>query len=254
MSTAEKLILMPLPAQGFDPTEAAVTWKILTERGHRVVVATPDGRAPAADPIMVSGRGLAILRRALRADANGRAAYAQFSTSQEFREPASYEQAAEAPFDALLLPGGHAKEMRPYLESELLQRIVVQAFRDETVVAAICHGVLLAARSIDPDTRLSVLHGKQVTTLPKRLELLAHRLTRLWMGDYYRTYPETTTEDEVRSFLAAPTDFDAGPTGSKRDTPDDLSPGFVLRDGNLITARWPGDAHRFATTICAELL
>lgn len=253
MTTDGKTILMPLPARGFDPTEAAVTWKILTEHGHRVVVATPDAAAPQADPIMVSGRGLAILKGALRADKNGRAAYAQFSAAQEFQAPWSYEQAAKARLDALVLPGGHAKEMRPYLESEVLQRIVVRAFRDGALVAAICHGVLLAARSIDPETNLSVLHERRVTTLPKRLELLAHRLTRLWMGDYYRTYPETTTEDEVVSLLAAPGNFDAGPGGSKRDTPDDLSAGFLVRDGNLITARWPGDAHRFATEICQAL-
>jgi putative intracellular protease/amidase len=156
MTTDGNTILMPLPARGFDPTEAAVTWKILTEHGHRVVVATPDTRAPRADPIMVTGRGLAILKGALRADKNGRAAYAQLSAAREFQAPLSYEQSAEARFDALVLPGGHAKEMRPYLESEVLQRIVVRAFHDGTLVAAICHGVLLAARSIDPETNLSV--------------------------------------------------------------------------------------------------
>jgi hypothetical protein len=31
-----------------------------------------------------------------------------------------------------------------------------------------------------------------------------------------------------------------------RDTPTNLAPGFALRDGNYVSARWPGDAHRFA--------
>src|SRR5438045_8840077 len=52
-------------------------------------------------------------------------------------------------FDALLLPGGHrARGMREYLESEILQRHVASFFDKEKPVAAICHGVLLAARSI----------------------------------------------------------------------------------------------------------
>ncbi len=246
-------ILMPLPAVGFDPTEAAVTWKILTERGYEVVIATPDGCVPEADPIMVTGRGLALLKRVLRADANGRAAYAGFRASPACRAPLSYEQAVEVPLRALVLPGGHAKEMRPYLESEVLQRIIVRACRDGIPVAAICHGVLLAARSIDPETSRSVLYGKKVTTLPAHMELLAHRLTMLWMGDYYRTYPETTTEAEVRSFLATSADFDAGPKGTTRDTPSDVSRGFVVQDGNLITGRWPGDAHRFGIAICDML-
>jgi len=248
-----KSILMPLPAHGFDPTEAAVTWKILTERGYDVVVATPDGGVPQADPIMVTGRGLALLKRVLRADANGRAAYAQFSASPACQSPLSYKEAADVPLLGLVLPGGHAKEMRPYLESEVLQGLVVKACREGILVAAICHGVLLAARSIDPETGRSVLHGKKVTTLPAHMELLAHRLTKLWMGDYYRTYPETTTEEEVRSFLMGAADFDVGPKGTTRDTPSDSSPGFVVQDGNLITARWPGDAHRFGAAICDSL-
>jgi hypothetical protein len=35
-----------------------VSWKILTQHGHRVVFATPDGKPGACDPIMLSGIGL----------------------------------------------------------------------------------------------------------------------------------------------------------------------------------------------------
>ena len=69
------------------------------------------------------------------------------------------------------------------------------------------------------------------------------------MGDYYRTYPEITTEDEVRAALASDEDFDPGPGGIKRDSMDTLQHGFVVRDGNLVTARWPGDAHRWSVEI-----
>jgi hypothetical protein len=31
-----------------------------------------------------------------------------------------------------------------------------------------------------------------------------------------------------------------------RDTVDDERPAFVVRDGNYISARWPGDVHTFA--------
>ena len=36
-------ILIPLPLAGFDPTETAVPWKVLSERGHKITFATPDG-------------------------------------------------------------------------------------------------------------------------------------------------------------------------------------------------------------------
>ena len=36
-------VLIPLPSRDFDPTEASVTWKVCSARGHRIVFATPDG-------------------------------------------------------------------------------------------------------------------------------------------------------------------------------------------------------------------
>ena len=38
-------ILMPLPSRDFDPTETGVPWRVLTERKHELVFATPDGSA-----------------------------------------------------------------------------------------------------------------------------------------------------------------------------------------------------------------
>jgi hypothetical protein len=46
---------MLLPDWGFDPTEAAVTWKTLTLRGHTVVPATATGARPSADPHVLEG-------------------------------------------------------------------------------------------------------------------------------------------------------------------------------------------------------
>ncbi|MBW2552219.1 MAG: hypothetical protein JRE73_15990, partial [Deltaproteobacteria bacterium] len=86
-------VLIPLPARGFDPTEAAVPWKVLFERGHEVVFATPDGKPASADPIMVTGKGLGLLKSVLRADANGRAAHAEMLASDAFQNPVTYDEA-----------------------------------------------------------------------------------------------------------------------------------------------------------------
>ncbi len=54
----------------------------------------------------------------------------------------------------LLLGGRHwARGMREYLESNDLQRITAEFFADEKPVAAICHGVLLAAAAKRADGR-----------------------------------------------------------------------------------------------------
>ena len=142
-----------------------------------------------------------------------------------------------------MLPGGHAPGMRSYLESATLQNHVLRFFANDKPVAAICHGVLLAARSKRPDGR-SVLHGRKTTALTKTLELSGWALTCWWMGNYYRTYPQTL-QHEVQSVLAAKADFIHGPMPLGRDSPGDVSPGFVVKDGNYLSARWPGDAHRF---------
>lgn len=240
-------ILMPLPEHDFDPTESGVPWRILRERSHLVVFATPHGKPAAADPRMVTGAGLGIFKGLLQADNNGRRAYDEMARCAEFQQPIPYNDIRETDVDALLLPGGHAKGMRPYLESERLQSAVVDFFAQGKVVGAICHGVVLAARS-RPAGGKSVLHGRKTTSLTKLMELGAWALTYLYLGDYYRTYP-TTVEDEVRSALANPEDYLAGPIAVTRDSPGNLDAGFIVRDGNYLSARWPGDAHRFANDL-----
>jgi protease I len=244
-------ILAPLPARDFDPTETGVPWRILTGRGHTLVFATPDGKPGAADPLMVTGKGLGLLAPVLRANADGRAAYAAMNESTAFREPISYDAIRPDDFDALLLPGGHAKGMRPYLESTVLQACVAAFFAAAKPVAAICHGTLLAARSRTTQG-VPVLKGRKTTGLTRRMEMTAWSLTRLYLGDYYRTYP-TPLEDEVRALLAAPTDFQEGPRSLARDSAAHPEIGFTVRDGKYLSARWPGDAHRFALEFDAML-
>ena len=177
--------------------------------------------------------------------------------------------------DCLLLPGGHrARGMRSYLDSEVLQRLVVDAFRREILVAAICHGVLLAARTIDPATGRSVLYGRETTALTWELERRAWRLTRLtrfWDPDYYRTYTENpgdppgymSVQAEVTRALKSPADFCDVAVGSAdwrvktsgmmRDSATNSRPAFVVDDGDYVSARWPGDTHTFAATVSAKL-
>jgi len=255
-------ILIPLPRYGFDPTEAGVPWTFLRAAGHDTTFATPDGQPAQADRRMVTGEGLGVLSRTLRADANGRRAYEEMAASEAFTHPVSYEAIGEC-FDALLLPGGHDKGMREYLDSPILQATIAAFFQADRPVAAICHGTLLVARSLRPDTGKSVLFGRRTTGLTRGQELTAFWLTRSWLGDYYRTYPEkdvpgrrVTMEDDLRTHLARPEDFVRGPgwpIPSGRDTPTNLSAGFSVRDGNYLSARWPGDAHRFATDLVALL-
>jgi putative intracellular protease/amidase len=280
-------VLIPIPDRDFDPTEVAVSWRVLTDNGHHVVFATESGTPAVADDIMVTGRGLDLWSRlpvlgaipliglALRANKNGRTAYRNMVQSNEFRHSVSWAQATLDGIDAVLLPGGHrARGMRSYIDSETLQRLVVDAFTRGVMVAAICHGVLLAARSIDPATGRSVLYGHKTTALTWALERSAWRLTRItrfWDRDYYRTYTEEpgqpagymSVQSEVTRALESPADFldvtRLSPhrllktSGMVRDSVYDSRPAFVVDDGTYVSARWPGDTHTFATVLSRKI-
>jgi protease I len=243
-------VLIAIPSDDFDPTEAAVPWKILSEAGVEVVVATPEGEPAQADPIVLGGERLGWFRVLLRADANGRAAYEEFS-SAVCSVPSSYADLDTGEFDALILPGGHAPKMRAYLESEPLRAIIGEFFASDKLVAAICHGVVAVARTKGPDGK-SVLYGRKTTALTEAMELFAWKRTRSFLGDYYRTYPKTV-QREVTEALANEDDFLCGPRPFLRDTPDKPKRGFIVEDGNYISARYPGDVHRFANAILVRL-
>lgn len=241
-----KKILIPIPSYGFDPTEAAIPWKICSKKGFTISFATPSGEKAAPDIKMLEGQNLGIWKPFLQARKDGREACREMLSSSEYSNPLKYEDIQAEEFDALLLSGGHDKGVKEYLESEILQNVVVHFFKEQKPIAAVCHGVVLAARSIDPETKKSVLFDYKTTALLKTQERLAYNLTRLWLGDYYLTYPETTVEDEVRSVLSNPKNFIQGSLPLARDDAKHLGRGFIVRDRHYLSARWPGDIYNFA--------
>jgi hypothetical protein len=94
---------------------------------------------------------------------------------------------------------------------------------------------------------------------------------RVWDPGYYRTYSEEPGEPEgyrsvqaeVTRSLARPEDFLDVPrtapyyfhktSGMFRDTDSDDRPAWVVQDGAYVSARWPGDVHKFAQTFSSLL-
>jgi putative intracellular protease/amidase len=241
-------VLLPLPDRDFDVTEVAVPWRILRDAGHQVVFATERaGTVPAADPRLLTG----VLFGRLGAAPEARSFYAELTKAPEFTATLAWESLDPGGFDGLLLAGGHAPGMRQYLGSAVLRSQVARFWQLRRPVSAICHGVLVLARTADPVTGRCVLAERQTTCLPKYMERGAYLTTAWRLGRYYRTYP-AYVEDEVRASLDDPrTQFRRGPlTLSERGTATDDSPAFVVQDGNYLSARWPGDAYLFARRFC----
>lgn len=273
-------ILVPLPALDCDPTETAIPWQVLTKLGHEIVFATPEGAPSEPDDIMLTGRGLdlwgwipglrrfPLVGRLLAANKDARRAFQEMRSTAAFRAPLRWDEIGASPFDGLILPGGHrARGIRPYLESPEIQDAVVAFFSADKPIGAICHGALIPARSINPETQRSVLFGRKTTSLTWQLERTGAkvgRIMRFWDPHYYRTYLEEddqppgymSVEHEIIRSLEHPTDYlDVPPeakdyrrktSGLARDTMKDQSASWVVQDRNYVTARWPGDAHAFA--------
>jgi len=241
-----KKILIPIPSYGFDPTEVAVPWNILSKQNFDIVFITPQGEKATADIRMLDGKGLGVWRSVLCARQDAVIAYNEMEKSASFCKPLKYTDVQEKNFDAIFLPGGHDKGVKEYLESDVLQQLVVDFFVSEKPVGAICHGVVLAARSINATTGKSVIYNYKTTCLLKSQELLAYNLTRLWLKDYYLTYPNKTVEDKVKSVLSKSSNFLKGPTPLLRDSQNKLNRGYVVKDRNYLSARWPGDIYSFS--------
>jgi putative intracellular protease/amidase len=240
---------MPLPDRDFDTTEVAVPWRLLTDAGHQVVFATESGgAAPQCDPRLIDG----VLFGQLGAEPEPIEFYRQLERDPQFRAPVSWRGLDPTAFDGLLLPGGHAPGMRQYLGSDELQRAIATFWTTGRPVGAICHGVLVLARSKQPDTGASVLADKRTTCLPKYMERGGYFATAWRLGRYYRTYP-AYVQDEVVGALNDKSQFVRGPRTVRRGTRDDHGPAFVVEDGNYVSARWPGDSYLFAERFAARL-
>jgi putative intracellular protease/amidase len=242
-------VLVPLPDRDFDVTEVAVPWRVLTDSGVDVVFATErGGNTPEADPRLLDG----VLFGQLGAEPEPKQFYRELRQAKAFQAPLAWSELRAGEYDGLLLPGGHAPGMRQYLAARTLHDVVARYWASGRPVGAICHGVVVLARTIDPESGRSVLSGRRTTCLPKFMERGAYYATAWKLGRYYRTYPAYVA-DEVTAALARSDDYVRGPRSLRRGTATDDGPAFVVEDGNYLSARWPGDAYLFATRFRALL-
>jgi protease I len=234
-----------LPQTDFDPTEVALPWQVWRAAGREVVFATETGAPANCDPVTLSGKGLPLLARSLRARPEARAAYAAMLDDPAYRAPLRWADARAADFAGLHFPGGHAPGMRVYCESGEVHRLAREAFAENRPVSAICHGVL-------PLARAGVLAGRTTTALTRSMEDLSVRLTARALPGHYRTYSESV-EAEVTRLIGPAGRFERGPRLPRYAGAKAPEAGFAVRDGNYLSARWPGDAWTLALRLL-ELL
>ncbi|EGX89038.1 ThiJ/PfpI family protein [Cordyceps militaris CM01] len=220
-----------------DPSEAAVPFTAFKEAGFRITFATETGNVPQCDTKMLEG----ITQAILGAKRSVIAQYKTMAASAEWTSPASWSDPAFtlSAYDLVFLPGGHDKGVRQVIDADAVHALLATYFPQtkkpsKTAVGAVCHGVMVLSETKSSDGT-SVLHGVTTTALPTRFEQLAFWGTRLFLGDYYKTYGagSDNVEESVTKVLEKPQDFKKS-----------LAPApFVVEDDkyNYISARFPGD-------------
>lgn len=232
-------VLITLPDADFDPTEVAVPWKLFTQQEYHITFATENGNRAYCDPKLLTG----VIFGQLGAEKAAIRFYHEMEKTATYLHPIEFHKINPEEFDLLILPGGHAKGMKQYLESKILQDKALLFLKLNKLVGSICHGSLVLARTIDPVTGKSIIYNRKLTGLTKFLERVAYYLTFWKLGKYYRTYPKYV-QDEIKNCLVDKGNFKKG--GNQ------FSP-YVCEDGNLITARWPKDAYLFAEKLIERL-
>jgi len=224
------VVLIPLPAQDFDPTEVAVSWKVLSSLGHEVRFATPAATPAEGDALMVTGRGLdpwspvpglarfVGIGRLLAADGRARAAYDELVSAPAFVHPVGWDDVRLDTFDGLLLPGGHRARACAAISratcSENWSSPPSPTGAPSVRSATVCCSRLAARtrRPVDPSS--SQADDGAHLVLEQRAWRVG-RLTRFWDPGYYRTYEEEagqpagymSVEQEVTRALERPEDF-----------------------------------------------
>ena len=193
-------VIFLMAAYGHDPTETAIPWEVFCKAGFNVEFATETGKAPVCDEKMLSG----ISGTLLGANKEAKAAYATLQSKFEgdvkihsFVDP----KFSVDGYDLVFLPGGHDKGIREIIESPRIHELLVSYFPStqrpsKKSLAAICHGVQVLAAASLPDGK-SVMHDAKTTALPGFMEQSIFQATRVFMGDYYKTYGASSDSVQV---------------------------------------------------------
>lgn len=274
--TPNRKVLVLMADYGNDPTEVSIPVSVFKESGLTVHFATENGVSPRCDKKMIEG----ITGMLLGANAKAKKAYKDVISAQDSSEgsiayPYSWNSQSFSmdDYDLVFLPGGHDKGVRQLIDSDIVHQHLARYFprtsrngdkgKDSKVVAAICHGVQVLGFTPDPSSPTpsfpltdqnniqqpsfkSIIHACTTTALPGFMESAIYRITRLFLGDYYKTYGNCTpnVEDYVKAGLDDPSQFQAGPSlwSGKSGTP------FVVVDKNFryLSGRYPPDAELLA--------
>jgi putative intracellular protease/amidase len=208
-------------ATGYWAEEFANPYKILTDAGHQVVVATPNGVVPNVDmmslrPSMAGGEQGALELEAI------------IRSAEEMRRPLKLSDVRLEDYDAVYLPGGHGPMADLAFDADV-GRLLTAQLASGNPLFIVCHGPasMLATRIHG----VSPFKGYRVTGFTNKEEEavgLASRAT--WLL-------ETDLKEKVG------VDFSCG----------EMWKPYMVEDRNLVTGQNPASAAVLAKRLLAVL-
>ncbi|KAG8930253.1 hypothetical protein FRC03_008767 [Tulasnella sp. 419] len=241
-----------LPDGGFDATQVALPWHILTSRGCIVDVATERGDVPSSEQATFQG----VFRKLFAPNAEAVAVYHRFIQSSSFLSPRSWSSSdfSFMQYDCVILPGCSEKRILQMVESKSLKDRLLEYIpytlengpTPRKICAASGRGVLCLALAEDEDGN-SIIRERQVTTLPVHLERLEYFATSKSCPWMIRQHANMT----LRQALKDSSQYQCGPFVMTNSSSNSA---FVTKDGGLITSRWQGDALAWGEAIWEELM
>lgn len=171
--------------------ETAVPWTVFEGAGFQTSFATESGKTPACDEMMLSGISGALLG----ANKASKQKYQSMKLkSESWQKPFAWTDPSFTldDYDLVFLPGGHEKGMRQLIDSSRVHDLLRSYFPKTTKpstksLAAICHGVQVLAMTKTEEGK-SIICETKTTALPHKMEQGIFNATRLFLGDYYKTY------------------------------------------------------------------
>jgi putative intracellular protease/amidase len=197
-------------ATGYWAEEFARPYKMLTDAGHEVVVATPNGTTPNVDmmslrPAMAGGEQGALELEAI------------IRSAEAMRRPLQLSDVRLEDYDAVYLPGGHGPMQDLAVDADA-GRLMTAQLASGKPLAIVCHGpsVILATRIHGE----SPFKGYRVTCFTNDEEEAVGLASRCqWL-----------LEDELKDKVGV--DFSRGPIWEP----------YMVEDRNLITGQNPHSA------------
>jgi putative intracellular protease/amidase len=206
---------------GYWAEEFVAPYRLFTQAGHKVTVATPGGAVPVVDtmslrPSMAGGEQGALDEEAT------------IEAADELRHPVSLNDVRLGEYDAVYYPGGHGpmEDLAVNADSGALLR---EALASGKPLGVVCHGpaALLATRDKTGDTPFA---NYRVAGFSNEEET----------GVGFADKAKWLLEDELRKL---PTAYSSGPAWKP----------YTVTDRNLYTGQNPASAGQLATEMLKVL-